>query len=104
MGKVIFSTFVEAELAAIWDYIALDNLGAADRFLQSAYDTFQELLRTPHMGPLRKFAAPQLTALRSFRVRGFDNYLIFYRPTSEGIEIFHVLHGAQNLERFWEQK
>ena len=36
MGKVIFSAFVEAELAAIWDFIALDNLGAADRFLQSA--------------------------------------------------------------------
>ena len=104
MGKVIFSEFVEAELAAIWDYIAFDNVDAADRFLQSAYSSFQDLARTPHMGRPRKFAEVRLRGLRSFRVRGFDNYLIFYRPIPEGIAILHVIHGARDLEQFWEEQ
>jgi toxin ParE1/3/4 len=104
MGEVVFSEFVEAELAAIWDYIAFDNADAADRFLESAYSVFQELARTPHMGCPRKFAKARLAGLRSFRVRGFDNYLVFYRPILDGIEIFHVIHGARDLERFWEEQ
>ena len=32
--RIIFSEFVEAELAAIWDYVAADNIEAADRFLE----------------------------------------------------------------------
>jgi len=33
-------------------------------------------------------------------VKGFDNYLIFYAPTADGVEVYHVLHGARNLEWF----
>jgi plasmid stabilization system protein ParE len=56
MPKFILSEFVEAELADIWDYIAIDDLDAADRFLECAYKTFQELSRTPGMGRVRAFA------------------------------------------------
>ena len=36
--------------------------------------------------------------MRYFRVRGFESYVIFYRPLSDGIEVVRVLHGAQDLE------
>jgi plasmid stabilization system protein ParE len=36
MPKFILSEFVEPELEAIWDYIALDNPEAADRFVEAA--------------------------------------------------------------------
>ena len=36
MAKIILSEFVEPELAAIWEFIAFDNLDAADRFLDAA--------------------------------------------------------------------
>jgi plasmid stabilization system protein ParE len=29
--------------------------------------------------------------------RRFRNYLVFYRTTSDGIEILRVLHGARDL-------
>ena len=32
MPKFILSEFVEPELLAIWDYIAIDNIDAADRW------------------------------------------------------------------------
>ena len=80
----------------------MDNMDAADRFLEAAYETFQELARMPGMGWKREFPQERLRDLRSFRVKGFESYLIFYSPISDGIEVFHILHGARDLERFWE--
>ena len=100
MPRLILSEFVEPELSAIWDYIAIDNPDAADRFLEGAYDTFQELARMPGMGRARIFPQARLNKLRSFRIKGFENYLIFYSPIQDGIEVFHVLHGARDLEHF----
>ena len=100
MPKLILSEFVEPELAAIWDYIAIDNPDAADRFLASAYDTFLKLAEMPGMGRIRTFPQARLNHMRSFRIRDFERYLIFYRPIQDGIEVFHVLHGARDLDLF----
>ena len=43
------------------------------------------------MGRNRPDLAPEL---RSFPV---DNYIIFYRPISEGIQVIRVLHGARDI-------
>jgi toxin ParE1/3/4 len=102
MPEFILSEYVEPELVAIWELIAFDNTEAADRFVESAYRTFQALARMPGMGHARHFPQTRLRELRSFRVKGFDNYLIFYCPISDGIEVLHILHGARNLEQFWE--
>ncbi len=102
MPRFVFSEFVEPELDAIWEYIAFDNMDAADRFLEAAFGTFKELARMPGMGLKRSFSHARLRDLRSFRVKGFENYLIFYGPISDGIEVFHVVHGARDLDRFWE--
>ena len=91
MPRIIFSEYVEPELTAIWEFIALDNIDAADRFLESAQATFQELARMPHMGSARKFSHERL-----------NNYLIFYEPLPDGISVFHILHGARDIERFFE--
>jgi toxin ParE1/3/4 len=100
MARLILSEFVEPELAAIWDYIAIDNLDAADKFLEAAQSTFQELARMPGMGRNRTFPQARLHNLRSFRIHGFENYLIFYKPIQDGAEVFHVIHGARDLEQF----
>jgi len=100
MPRFILSEFVEPELAAIWEYIAIDNLDAADRFLEAANGTFQELARMPGMGRPRNFPQARLNNLRSFRIKDFENYVIFYSPIQDGVEVFHVLHGARDLEHF----
>ena len=101
MAKILLSEYVEPELTAIWEFIAFDNLDAADRFLDAAQSTFQQLAEMPGMGRTRPFPQSVLKNLRSFRIRDFDNYLIFYRPIADGIEVFHVLHGARDLEAFF---
>jgi toxin ParE1/3/4 len=102
--KVFFSEFVESDLTAIWEYIAFDNRDAANRFLESARDTFHELARMPKMGSARKFSHERLRNLRSFRVKDFANYLIFYQPHPDGIGVFRVLHGARDLEQLFKEK
>jgi len=102
MARITFSEFVEDELDAIWQFIALDNLEAADRFIDAVDDTLQGLARMPGMGRKRDFSQRRLKDLRSFRVKGFENYLVFYGPTFDGIEVFHIIHGARNLDWFWE--
>lgn len=104
MAKIIFSEFVEQELAEIWDLIAIDNFDAANRFLELARKTLNQLAQMPEMGRPRFFRHARLKHLRSFRVEHYSNYLIFYGPIPGGIEVFHILHGARDIERFFEQK
>ncbi len=84
--------------------LAIDNPDAADRFLEAAFGTFEALARMPAMGRKRKFSQERLRDLRSFRIRGFDNYLVFYSPIPRGIEVFHVMHGARDIDRFLEDE
>lgn len=93
---------VEAELWVIWEYIARDNPDAADDVVEAAFETFAALADTPEMGRERRFRNPKLKGIRSWPVTGFNNYLVFYRITSHGIEVLHVYHGARNLEALFE--
>jgi len=82
----------EIDLTAIWDYIADDNARAADTLLVRIEATFDMLAETPFAGRNRS----ELRAdLRSFPV---GNYLIFYVPTPDGVEIIRVMHGRQDID------
>lgn len=70
MPKFILSEFVEPELDAIWEYIALDNIEAADRFVEAAYGTFQELARMPGMGRVRHLPHERLRQLPALPRQG----------------------------------
>ncbi|WP_025032820.1 type II toxin-antitoxin system RelE/ParE family toxin [Bradyrhizobium sp. DOA9] len=81
----------EIDLTAIWDYIAADNPRAADALLDHIDATFNMLAETPFAGRERR----ELRAgLRSFPV---GNYLIFYVPTPDGIDVVRVMHGRQDI-------
>jgi toxin ParE1/3/4 len=103
MSRIILSEFVVPEIEAIWEYIAIDNSEAADRFVDSVFRTFETLAGMPGLGRSRKIPHARLREVRSFRVKGFENYLIFYGSISDGIEVLHILHGARDIESFWEE-
>jgi len=91
MGSVSRTTKAEEDLVEIWLYIADDNPDAADKVLDEIDNACQLLARSPQCGRLRKELAPKL---RSFPT---GNYVIFYRPQDDGIEVIRVLHGARDL-------
>lgn len=84
-------------------YIAQDNLDTAERFLVVAEETFQLLGRMPGIGKLCRFSNPQLSSIRQYPVKGFKNYLIFYRATASEVEVLRVLHGARDMEAILEE-
>jgi toxin ParE1/3/4 len=84
------------DLVEIAFHIAEQNLVAADRWLETIDEKCQRLARMPELGRKRPDLAPEL---RSFPV---GNYIIFYRPLPDGIQVIRVLHGARDLPPLFE--
>ena len=98
MAEFSVSPAAREDLDQIHAFISQDNPEAADRVLAAALSTFAAVARMPGIGRPRAFGLSELSGLRSFRVDGFRNYLIFYRLVTEGVEIVRVLHAARNLD------
>jgi toxin ParE1/3/4 len=90
------------DLAACYAYIGERNHDAAHRFLLAAEATFAALARTPGIGERYSTTNPRLMGLRVARVRRFKNYVIFYLPIPEGIDVIRVLHAARDVKRVLE--
>jgi len=72
------------------------GLDVAERFLNSAEASFLELARQPKMGSPLKLKHPSLAHIRKWRVKGFNNHLVFYEPRPDGVSIVRVLHAASD--------
>jgi toxin ParE1/3/4 len=81
--------------------IARENPDAAFRFLEAAEKACTLLGAQPHLGHQEQFR--KLTGIRSWRIPGFDKYLIFYRVSSDAIEVLRLIHGARDLPRFFKK-
>ncbi|MCK4342975.1 MAG: type II toxin-antitoxin system RelE/ParE family toxin [Phycisphaerae bacterium] len=92
----------DADLEQYAVFIDIDNPGAARRFISAVTTTLERIVEMPSMGRRREFKNPILVGLRSWPIRGFNNYLIFYRPSDDGIDVIRVLHGARDVESILE--
>ena len=102
LRRVIRRPAANRDLIDCFVYIGGDSEESAMRFLRAADETFLELARMPGMGVATSFTDSRDRDLRRWRVRGFENFLIFYRPMEDGIEVIRVLHGAREMERLFE--
>ena len=80
------------DIDEIWEYIAEDNIDAADGVVDDIFAALRTLVAAPHIGHRR----PDLTArpLRFHVVR--DQYLIAYAPDESPLWVVAVLHGRRN--------
>jgi toxin ParE1/3/4 len=62
------------------------------------------LLEAPAAGRLGKLPSPRARELRSWGVKGFQAYLIFYRSERGNIVVVRLLHGARDLSRLFEDE
>ncbi len=75
------------------------GVDVADRLLQAVHFATAALARQPRMGKLFETTKAHLAGMRWFPASPpFINYLIFYRPAKQGIEVVRVLHGARDVE------
>lgn len=96
MKQVFKRPLAEADLDEIWDYIAEDSPERASNFLRKLYAKMQTLSANPNIGRKRDELLP---GLRSFPYR---NYVIFYLPIENGIEIVRVLQGSRDIEQVFQ--
>jgi toxin ParE1/3/4 len=82
----------DLDLDSIWDFIAIDDIQAAERLINRIGNVFQMLVENPLAGRER----PELRRnLRSFPV---GNYVVFYSPVSDGIEVIRVMNSRQDID------
>jgi toxin ParE1/3/4 len=82
--------------------IARNSGPAAERFLVAAEHSFGQLAKSPGLGAVGEFSSTHLRDIRRWRVKGFENYLVFYRDLADGVEIVRVLHGARDIEQLFD--
>ncbi len=102
--RIVKTSHTTQDLVEHFAYIGRDNLEAAQRFLASATEAFEQLAEMPGIGRRRAVRNPRLEGLRSWRIQGFEKYLIFYRQRKDAIEIVRVLHGARDIAAILEQE
>ena len=99
MAEVFVRARARRDILSSAEY--LDEHGGAEtaqRFLDATQSTFEALAKMPRVGVLCAFSKPALRRVRRWPVKGFENWLIFYRARRNGVEIFHVIHGARDIE------
>jgi len=103
-GRVIWHRLAEEDLTEAYLYIGADSPDAAERLLDAVEEAVQFLLENPGVGRLRDFRSPRAQGVRSWVVKGFQSYLVFYRPDGDDLEVVRFLHGARDLPRLLEDE
>ncbi len=92
MVKVALAPPAQIDLLEIGAYVAgHSGLEAAAKLLDLLHEKCQLLAKFPTMGRERN---ELLISLRSLAV---GNYVIFYQPADDGIEVLRVLRGARDI-------
>lgn len=99
MTGYILSVDADFDLDDIWEYIAADDIDAADHWIQKLFAAFEALGRTPGMGHRRE-------DLTGYPVLFWPvgAYLIIYRGERRPIEIVAVTQGSRDIPAFLSRR
>ncbi|MEI7702353.1 MAG: type II toxin-antitoxin system RelE/ParE family toxin [Planctomycetia bacterium] len=90
--RILYSGPARQDLDEIWDYIAANNPIAASKFIDKILKACQSYASQPRLGEARFDLMPDC---RHFSV---GQYVIYYRPVKDGIELIRILHGARSVD------
>lgn len=97
------STIANRDVKPISDTIADANLSAAIRFLSFLRKSYELIGRYPGAGTKVRRIPTALRGLRSIPVRRYRNYLIFFIPHPDHIEVVRVVHGARKTSKILKE-
>jgi len=90
MKRYVLSPEARGDLLEIWEYIARDNIDAADRIMQDIRESCSRPAEMPEIGHYREDLSNE--PLKFWRVH---SYLIVYRPSAT----FHSQSRGSFMER-----
>ncbi len=102
--RVFYDSDVLEELIFLSGYIHDDDEETAHRFLDACDATFHFLAQNKYVGARKSFSNPELQAVRMWRVKGFENHLVFYQPLDDGVKILHVIHSARDWKGLFDNE
>ena len=91
------------DLPNIYAFIARDNVEAANQLLNAIDSTFDLIAHQPECGVRYRPRHRKLADVCIFPVRGYSNYLVFYRIDGVKVRVLYVVHGVQNLMRLFRR-
>jgi toxin ParE1/3/4 len=100
--RVVWRAAAEWDVESIVLRLGGSSAVTADRFVIAVVNAAALLAANPLAGSPRKFDSPRARGVRSWVLRGFPNYVVFYRLRGDRLEIIRVLHGARDLPRLIE--
>jgi toxin ParE1/3/4 len=95
MANIIWSEPSLSDLDAIADYIALDNIRAAQRFVKKVFSDVEKLANFPESGRI----PPELEGSK-YREIIVAPCRIFYRIAQEKVYILYVMRSERSLRRY----
>ena len=95
MARLIWTEPALRDLEAVADYIALDNPGAARRWIKKVFESVERLEQFPNSG--KRLPELPRTPYRELVVAPCR---IFYRVEGESVFLLHVLRAERLLRGF----
>jgi toxin ParE1/3/4 len=93
MNLFILAPRAEQDLSDIWDYIADDNIEAADPVLEALENAIRKLTRNPGMGHWREELAD-----KRHRFLLVYSYLIVYGHETKPMQVIRILHTSRDVQ------
>ena len=79
------------------NYLAQNNRDSAFRFFDAARQTFAALARMPGIGQRYESEEEDIVNIHKWAVKGFRQYIIFYRYDDETLEILRIVYATRDL-------
>lgn len=92
MADHYYSPEARLDLLEIWEFIAQDNVDAADRVQLEVQQAVSLLAHNPELGHLRR----DLTS-KAVRFWAVHSYLIVYDPVTRPLEVVRILSGYRDV-------
>jgi len=91
------------DLIDVYRYIHERNPRAAEKVFDAIERNIKSLLETPGVGHRWESSDPRLEGMRVAVVTPYRNYLIFFRASPKGVDVYRLIHGARELGEIMDE-
>lgn len=99
---VLKSVQAARDIEEAFVYIAENDLDTAVYFLVAVEDAIELIAKNPFIGSVREFQNPKLKNLRMWRVKDYENYLIFYTVEENAVKIIRFLNAKRDYNLIFD--
>jgi plasmid stabilization system protein ParE len=100
--KLLYRPQFLADVTDCADYLVTEaGEKVATNWYQELKNVVAHIQRTPEIGRLRHDLP--VAGIRTFNLRKYPNYLVFYRLEAGTIELLRIRHGMMNLPELFSE-